>query len=128
MKPIALDSLRLQCFWDRKNSCNFRQIGVKRGVETRYLRRRRKMLPCEADDRKGRWNMKRRKGTGPFKLLQDFIVNEAVAPQLWSTVHDPMPDSDRRRHFGFCEKPADTHDSFLLTGNGRGLGEQHLLA
>ena len=51
MKSVALDPFQLQFLGDRKDSRDFRQIGMKRGVEARYLRRRRKMLACEADDR-----------------------------------------------------------------------------
>jgi hypothetical protein len=51
VKPVALDTLTLQFFGDRKDTCDLRQLGVKGGVETRHLRNPGKMLLCEADDR-----------------------------------------------------------------------------
>ena len=44
--------------------------------------------------------MQRREGNRRFKLVQNLITNTAMAPEFWSTVHDPMPNGDRRRHFG----------------------------
>ena len=63
-----------------------------------------------------------------FKLAENLIINKAMAPELWSTMHDPMPDGDRRRHLGVDQKPCDSDDRFPLAGNERGLGDQHLIA
>ena len=82
MKPVALDPLRSQCLGNRKDPRDFRQIGVKRGVETRYLRRRREMFPCEADDRKSRWNMQRREDNRRCKLAQNLIINRTMVPEF----------------------------------------------
>src|SRR5665213_2890713 len=128
MKSVALNPLQLQRLGDRKDSRDFRQIGMKRGVEARYLRGRRKMFSCEADDRKSRWNVQRRKGARRFKLPKDLIVNEAMAPELWSAMHDPMSHSDRSRHFDVGQKPCDADDRFPLARSGRGLREQHMIA
>jgi hypothetical protein len=128
MKPVALDPRRSQFLGDRKDPRNLRQIGVKRGVETRCLTCRRKMLACETDDRKSRWNMQRRERTGRFKLAQNLIINKAMASEPGSTVHDPMPDGDRHRHLRVVQKPRDSNDRFPLAGNRRGLGEQRLTA
>lgn len=68
VKSITLDTLELQFPGNRKNTRDFRQFGVKGGVETRRLRKPRKMFLCEADDRQSRWNMQRRKGDRCFEL------------------------------------------------------------
>jgi hypothetical protein len=57
VKPIALDTLRLQFLGDGKDTRDLSQFGVKGGVETRHLRKPGKMLSCEVDDRQCRWNM-----------------------------------------------------------------------
>jgi hypothetical protein len=44
-----------------------------------------------------------------------------MVPEPWSTVHDPMPDGDWRRHLGVVQKPKDSNDRFPLTRKGRGL-------
>ena len=68
VKPVALDTLRLQFPGDRKDPCDVRQFGVKGGVEARRLRKSGKMLLREADDRQSRWNMQRREGGRRFEL------------------------------------------------------------
>ena len=68
VKSITLDTLELQFPGDRKDMRNRRQLGVKCRVETRRLRKSRKMLLCEADDRQSRWNMQRCEGDRPFEL------------------------------------------------------------
>ena len=80
VKPVALDALRSQFLGDRKNARHVRLFGVKRGVETRHLRKVGKMLPREADDRQSRRNMQRREGGGSLKVSQDRIIDEAVLP------------------------------------------------
>jgi hypothetical protein len=51
-----------------------------------------------------------------------------MVPEPWSTVHDPMPDGDWRRHLGVVQKPKDSNDRFPLTRKGRGLGQQRFIA
>ena len=68
VKSVALNSLRLQFLGNRKHPRDRRQFGVKGGVETRRLRKPRKMLLREADDRQSRWNMQRREGGRRFEL------------------------------------------------------------
>jgi hypothetical protein len=50
VKSVALNSLRLQFLGNREHPRDGRQFGVKCGVETRRLRKSRKMLLRKADD------------------------------------------------------------------------------
>jgi hypothetical protein len=71
--------------------------------------------------------MQRRERTRRLQLAENLIINKAVAPEPWSTVHDPMPDGDRRRHLGVVQKPDHSNDRFPLTRKGLDLGQQRLL-
>src|ERR1700733_6624688 len=124
VKSVALNSFRLQFPGNGKYPRDRRQSGVKGGVKTRYLRKPRKMLLCEADDRQSRWNMQRREGGRRFELRQDRIVNEAMLPEFWAAMDNSMSDCGWRRHFEVDEKPSDTDDRFPLAGYGSRLGEQ----
>src|ERR1700720_4886761 len=71
VKSVTLNSFRLQFLRDRKDTCERRQFRMEGRVETRRLRKPRKMLLCEADDRQSRWNMQRREGGYHLELRQD---------------------------------------------------------
>jgi hypothetical protein len=47
-----------------------------------------------------------------------------MLPELWSAMHNSMPDGGRCRHFGVGENSSDADDRFLLAGNGYCVGEQ----
>ena len=47
---------------------DFRQVGVKGGVETRYLPRGREMFPCEADDRRSPTEYAAARGQSPLQV------------------------------------------------------------
>ena len=128
VKPVALDTLRSQFLGDRKHPRDIRQVGVKRGVETRHLRKAGKMLLRKADDRQRRRHMQRREGGGGLELPQDRVIDEAMLPKLRSAMHDAMPDGGRRRHFGVGKKSSDADDRFPLAGNGYCLGKQRISA
>jgi len=40
------------------------------------------------------------RGQLPLQVGAGLIINRAMMPESWSTVHDPMPNGDRRGHFG----------------------------
>ena len=113
VEPVALDALRPQFPGDRKDARDRRQSGVKRGVETRHLRKPGKMHFREADDRQSWWNMQRCEGRRRLKLPQDLIVNAAMLPELRPAMHNAMPDGRRRREFGIGKKSCDADDRFL---------------
>ena len=68
VKSVTLNPFRLQFLRDRKETRDRRQFGMEGRVETRRLRKSRKMLLCAADDRQSRWNMQRREGGCRFEL------------------------------------------------------------
>ena len=119
VKPVALDTLRLQFLGDRKDARDLRQFGMKGGVETSHLRQPGKMLLREADDRQRRRDMQRREGGCGLKLPQDRIIDEAMLPQLRSAMHDSMPDGGRRRLFGVGKKSSNADDCFPLVWEWR---------
>jgi hypothetical protein len=47
-----------------------------------------------------------------------------MLPELWSAMHDSMPDGGRCRHFGVGEKSSDAYDRFPFAGNGYRLAKQ----
>src|SRR6202040_4328976 len=92
VKAVALDTLRLQIFGDRKHTRDIGHSGVKCGVETRRLWKPGKMLLGEADDRQSRRRVQRREGGSSFQLPQHRLVNQAMLPQLRSAMHDSVSD------------------------------------
>jgi hypothetical protein len=128
VKPVALDALRLQFPGNRKDTCDLRHFGVKGGIETSHLRKSRKMVLGEADDRQRRRNMQRRKGDGSLKLPQHRVINNAMLPKLRSAMHDSMPDRARCRHFGVGKKSSNADERFPLARNGDCLREQRFSA
>ena len=99
MKAVALNASRLKFPGERKHARALRHFCVERGIKTCRLRKPGKMLLGEADDGQGWWRMQRCKGGGRLKLLQHCSIDQAMLPQLWSAMHDSMPDGIRRRHF-----------------------------
>src|ERR1700677_392914 len=112
MKPVALNSLRLQFLGNWKHPRDCRHFGVKGSVETRRLRKPRKLLLCEADDRQSRRNVQGRESSRRFELRQDRMVDEAMLPEFRTAMDNAMPDCVRHGHFGVDEKLSDADDCF----------------
>jgi hypothetical protein len=51
-----------------------------------------------------------------------------MLPELWSAMHDSMPDGGRCRHFGVGKNSSDADDRFPLAGNEYCFGQQHAFA
>ena len=95
VKPVAMNTLRLQCFGDRKHTSDLGHFGVKCGVETCRLRKAGKMLLGEADHRQSRRRVQRCEGGSGFQQPQHRLINQAMLPQLRPTMYDPVPDGGR---------------------------------
>ena len=95
MKSIAADAIRSHFYGYRQGARDIWHPSVKRRVKACHLRELREVLLRETNDQQRRRIVQRSEGGCRFELPQHHFVDQAMAAEIWPTVHHAMPDRDQ---------------------------------
>ena len=70
--------------------------------------------------------MQRREGGRSVELPQHQLINQAMLPQVRTTVNNAVSDGNRRRQFAASKNLSDPANRIPLGGDGYCLGEQRV--